>query len=79
MQMVAAAMMRSPRQAPSGASARPAESASAAPATAISTPRVLRRVSASRPNSAATIIVVSGSTDSASEPRAAVVKLIAML
>jgi hypothetical protein len=43
------------------------------------TPSVLRAVSASRPSNAATTIVTSGSVQSASEPRAAVVKLIATL
>jgi hypothetical protein len=43
------------------------------------TPSDLRRVSASRPRSAAASIVASGNTDSASEPRAALVRPIAML
>ena len=73
MHSVPAAMMRSPRHAPAGAPARPVASAIATPPTAMTTPSVLRAVSASRPRSAATTMVTSGSVQSASEPRAAVV------
>jgi len=70
---VAPSISRSPRQAPGGASPSPVSSAAAAPPTAISTPSVFLAVMRSRPSTAATSIVVRGSIESASEPRAAVV------
>ena len=65
--------MRSPRHAPCGASARPAASASATPPVATSTPAVLRALSRSTPNSAATTMVISASVEPTIEPCAAVV------
>ena len=75
MTSVAPIIRRSPRQAPAGALASPDSNATATPAIAISTPKVLRAVIASEPNSAPTTIVISGSVESASVPRAAVVWL----
>ena len=74
MHRVAAAMMRSPRQAPAGACVSPEASATATPSIATSTPVVLRAVSGSMPSTAPATIVISGSVDSASVPRATVVK-----
>src|SRR5215472_8358971 len=66
-------MIRSPRQAPAGAFARPVTSATAAPAMAMITPTLLRISSASTPSAAPTSMVINGKVESASEPRAAVV------
>src|SRR6185312_6333247 len=75
MQSAAATIKRSPRQAPAGAEESPDSSASATPPIAISTPTLLRAANASLPSAAPTSIVSSGKVDSASEPRAAVVKI----
>src|ERR1700733_14382662 len=75
MQSAAATIRRSPRQAPAGAPDNPDSNASATPPIAISTPANLRGVSASLPSAAPTSMVNNGSVDSASEPRAAVVKI----
>src|SRR5262249_38992047 len=61
-------MIRSPRQAPAGASARPLTRATAAPAMAMTTPTLLRRSSASTPSAAPTSMVIKGKVESASEP-----------
>src|SRR6266540_2263828 len=53
-------MIRSPRQAPAGASARPVTRATAAPAMAMITPTPLRLSSASTPNAAPTSMVING-------------------
>ena len=74
MQSAAPTISRSPRQAPGGAEVRPDSSAMATPSIAITTPSDLRAVSASLPSTAPTSIVSSGSVDSASAPRAAVVE-----
>jgi hypothetical protein len=68
-----ASMMRSPRHAPGGASARPVASVTATPVVATSTPVVLRAVSRSTPNSAATSMVMNASVAPTIEPWAAVV------
>jgi hypothetical protein len=75
MHSVATSMTSSPRQAPSGALPRPEASASATPPSAITTPALLRRLSRSAPTAAATSMVVIGIVESASAPRAAVVRL----
>src|SRR5215204_3492172 len=72
MHSVAAAMMRSPRQAPAGAAATPEASATATPPIAMRTPAVLRAVKASMPSAAPAAMVISGSIESASVPRAGV-------
>jgi len=66
-------MIRSPRQAPAGASASPDASAAATPSMAMRTPTVLRALSASMPSTAPTTMVISGKVDSARVPRATVV------
>jgi hypothetical protein len=66
-------MISSPRQAPGGADDSPDASAAPTPSTAVQTPMVLRKVSASTRNTAPTTMVESGSVASASEARAAVV------
>ena len=53
----------------------PTAARSATPSVAITTPSDLRAVSASLPSAAPTSMVSSGSVDSASAPRAAVVKI----
>ena len=58
---------------PAGADASPDASAAATPSTAMQTPTVLRKVSASTRSTAPTTMVDSGSVASASEARAAVV------
>ena len=68
MQRAPATMTRSPRQAPAGACATPAASATATPLMAIRTPAVLRAVSRSMPSAAATTMVRSGRVESASAP-----------
>src|SRR5262245_47301516 len=75
MQSAAATINRSPRQAPGGAEAKCDSSASATPSVAITTPIDLRIVSASLPSAAPATIVSKGNVDSASAPRAAVVKI----
>ena len=74
MHRVAAAMMRSPRHAPAGASRRPAASAIVTPSIATATPAVLRGLSGSIPSTRPATIVINGSVASASVPRATVVK-----
>ena len=73
MQSVAPTMMRSPRQAPGGATLNAVTSAAATPSIASTTPKVLRAVSGSMPRSAPAIMVISGKVESASVPRATVV------
>ena len=73
MHSVAAAMIRSPRQAPAGACASPDASAMPTPPIASSTPEVLRALSASMPSAAPATMVISGRVESASVPRATVV------
>ncbi len=73
MQKVAPAMMRSPRQAPGGASASPTQRAAATPLIAMKIPAIFLPVNCSFFNKKAINIVVSGRQESASEPRAAVV------
>src|SRR4051812_28701743 len=75
MQKAAPTIKASPRHAPVGADARLVSSATATPDVAIRTPAVLRRVNGSTPSAAATTIVSNGKVDSASAPRAAVVKI----
>ena len=58
-------MMASPRQAPSGAAERPEASAANTPSIAIATPKLLRRVRGSMPSSAPTVMVCTGSVESA--------------
>src|ERR1044072_3043112 len=66
---------RSPRQAAGGAEVRSVSSATATPSVAITTPIDLRQVRASAPSAAPITSDSSGSVDSASAPRAAVVKI----
>ncbi len=73
MHRVAAAMIRSPRQAPAGACASPEASATATPSIATSTPAVFLALSASMPSTAPASMVISGRVESASVPRATVV------
>ena len=65
----------SPIHAAAGACLRPESKATATPATAKSTPHVLRRVMVSEPSIAPATIVRRGSVDKASAPRDAVVNL----
>src|ERR1700742_4023347 len=75
MQNAAHTINASPRHAPAGAEARLESSATATPVVAMKTPAVLRMVSGSTPSAAPTIMVNNGNVDSASAPRAAVVKI----
>ncbi|MGY3482922.1 hypothetical protein ACVW1C_000805 [Bradyrhizobium sp. USDA 4011] len=75
MHSAAATISRSPRQAPGGAVARPESSTIKTPRMVTSTPVVFRAVSGSAPSAAPTSMVSSGSVESASAPRAAVVKI----
>ena len=73
MQSTAPVMIASPRHAPAGAAPSPVTSAAKTPSMAMATPSDLRAVNGSMPSSAPTIMVCSGSVESASEARAAVV------
>src|SRR5579871_603323 len=75
MHRAAATIKRSPRQAPGGAVARPDSSAIETPRIVMSTPTAFRAVSGSLPSAAPTTIVSKGNVESASAPRAAVVKI----
>ncbi|MGY4505960.1 hypothetical protein ACVWYH_009917 [Bradyrhizobium sp. GM24.11] len=75
MHSAAAIIRRSPRQAPDGAELRSERSATATPSVATTTPIDLRQLRASLPSAAPITSVNSGSVDSASAPRAAVVKI----